>query len=149
MPKRKLESLPSQEGKASAVANHYTYRVSWSEEDGEFVAICAEFPSLSNLASHPVQALVGIQELVSGVLLDMGENGEEIPIPFGAKEYSGHFMTRIPGELHRRLVIEAAEEGVSLNRLVSNKLAMSNTVTVKPAAPVAVARTKRRQMADA
>lgn len=25
----------------------YTYRVSWSEEDAEFVATCAEFPGLS------------------------------------------------------------------------------------------------------
>ncbi len=24
----------------------FTYRVTWSEEDGEFVGICAEFPSL-------------------------------------------------------------------------------------------------------
>ncbi len=28
-------------------ATHYTYRVSWSAEDGEHVATVAEFPSLS------------------------------------------------------------------------------------------------------
>ncbi|MGV7292077.1 antitoxin HicB, partial [Mycobacterium kansasii] len=26
---------------------HYTYRVEWSPEDGEWVGLCAEFPSLS------------------------------------------------------------------------------------------------------
>ncbi|PJA42533.1 MAG: toxin-antitoxin system HicB family antitoxin, partial [Lysobacterales bacterium CG_4_9_14_3_um_filter_62_6] len=26
---------------------HYTYRVIWSDEDVEFVGLCAEFPSLS------------------------------------------------------------------------------------------------------
>lgn len=26
---------------------HYTYRVTWSQEDGEHVGLCAEFPSLS------------------------------------------------------------------------------------------------------
>ena len=31
--------------------SHYTYRVAWSAEDGEFVATVAEFPSLSWLAS--------------------------------------------------------------------------------------------------
>lgn len=30
-------------------ARHYTYRVIWSEEDQEFIGLCAEFPSLSHL----------------------------------------------------------------------------------------------------
>jgi len=29
----------------------YTYRITWSEEDGEYVALCAEFPSVSWLAA--------------------------------------------------------------------------------------------------
>lgn len=29
---------------------HYTYRVTWSEVDGEHLALCAEFPGLSYLA---------------------------------------------------------------------------------------------------
>ena len=32
-------------------------------------------------------------------------------------------MVRVPPETHRKLVIKAAEEGVSLNRLVSARLA--------------------------
>ena len=36
---------------------HYTYRVTWSEEDNEHVALCAELPSLSFLADKPVNAL--------------------------------------------------------------------------------------------
>jgi predicted HicB family RNase H-like nuclease len=31
-------------------------------------------------------------------------------------------MVRVPPELHRRLALEAAESGVSLNRLASDKL---------------------------
>jgi predicted RNase H-like HicB family nuclease len=31
--------------------DRYTYRVTWSAEDGEYVGLCAEFPSLSWLAS--------------------------------------------------------------------------------------------------
>jgi len=37
-------------------ATHYTYRVTWSAEDGEHVATVAEFPSLSWLAPTPVEA---------------------------------------------------------------------------------------------
>lgn len=28
------------------MTDHYTYRLSWSPEDGGYVATCAEFPSL-------------------------------------------------------------------------------------------------------
>jgi predicted RNase H-like HicB family nuclease len=27
--------------------DHYTYRITWSEDDQEYVGLCAEFPSLS------------------------------------------------------------------------------------------------------
>ncbi len=100
----------------------YTYRVTWSEEDGEHVALCAEFPSLSYLADKPATALQGIVKLVGKVVKDMKANGEILPEPVAAKKYSGNFQVRIPPEQHRHLAIQAAEQGVSLNRLVSSKL---------------------------
>jgi predicted HicB family RNase H-like nuclease len=102
--------------------DHYTYRVTWSEEDGEYVALCAEFPSLSWLASEPEAALQGIREVVAEVVTDLQESGEGIPKPLAQKKYSGRFMLRIPPDLHRDLALEAAESGVSLNRLASDKL---------------------------
>ena len=62
--------------------HHYTYRITWSAEDGEHLGRCAEFPSLSWLAPTPGEALSGIRELVSGVLADMQANGESPPEPF-------------------------------------------------------------------
>jgi predicted HicB family RNase H-like nuclease len=105
------------------MADHFTYRVSWSEEDREYVATCAEFPSLSHLASSRFAALRGIEKLVGDVIADMKRQGEAIPAPLADQSFSGKFVTRIPSELHRQLAIEAAEAGVSLNRLVSFKLA--------------------------
>ena len=104
-------------------ADKYTYRVMWSEEDEEFVGLCAEFPSLSWLKPRPEAALKGIRVLVESVIKDMKENGEPIPEPISTKKYSGKFMVRVPPEVHRHLAIEAAESGVSLNRLASSKLA--------------------------
>lgn len=101
---------------------HYTYRITWSEEDGEYVALCAEFPSLSYLASDQAAALKGLTKLVKGVVEDMLANGEHVPTPLAEKEYSGKFQVRIPPEQHRSLAIQAAEQGVSINRLVSAKL---------------------------
>lgn len=101
---------------------HYTYRVAWSAEDGEHVATVAEFPSLSWLAPTPVEALTGISNVVRDVLADMSAAGEPIPDPLSERSYSGRFVVRVPATLHRRLAREAAEQNVSLNRLVSDRL---------------------------
>lgn len=101
---------------------HYTYRVTWSEEDGEYVALCAELPSLSFLAESHEKALRGLVKLVGEILLDLESNNEPIPSPISERNYSGKFQLRIPPELHRHLSIEAAEQGVSLNRFVSSRL---------------------------
>ena len=102
--------------------DRYTYRVTWSEEDEEYVGLCAEFPSLSWLATTPEATLQGIRQVVADVVTDLEANGEPIPEPIASKRYSGKFMVRIPPALHRRLVLEAAEAGISLNRLASAKL---------------------------
>jgi predicted HicB family RNase H-like nuclease len=100
----------------------YTYRVTWSEEDGEYLGLCIEFPSLSWLAATPEESLAGIRAVVADVVTDMQKNGESVPEPLATKEYSGRFMVRIPPILHRQLAIEAAEAGISLNRLASARL---------------------------
>ena len=147
------------------MTDHYTYRITWSPEDGEHVGLCVEFPSLrrlielrfptpsrvqftvpvtvelasmrrppspgnsifaallSWLASTQSEALSGITELVRSVLADMQANGEPPPEPLADRSYSGRFVVRVPPETHRDLVLKAAEEGVSLNRLVSARLA--------------------------
>ena len=102
--------------------DHFTYRVTWSAEDSEYVGICVEFPSLSWLAGTPEGALGGIRTLVRGVVRDMHAAGEPIPTPLAEKHYSGEFRVRIPPLVHRSLAMEAAEQGVSLNRLASAKL---------------------------
>jgi len=102
--------------------DHYTYRVTWSENDKEYVGLCAEFPSLSWLAKTPEAALKGIRKVVSEVVQDMKSNKEEVPEPIASRNYSGKFMVRVPPEVHRTLSIQAAEAGVSLNRLASTKL---------------------------
>ena len=104
------------------VVDRYTYRVTWSEEDQEYVGLCAELPSLSWLEKTPEKALVGIRKLVKECLNDMEANGEAVPAPIATKNYSGKFMVRLPPEIHRSLAIQAAEAGVSLNRLIASRL---------------------------
>ena len=102
--------------------DRYTYRVTWSEEDEEYVGLCIEYPSLSWLAPTPQEALEGIRQVVAEVVADMEANEERVPEPIALRHYSGKFTVRIPPDLHRRLALEAAESGISLNRLASTKL---------------------------
>ena len=102
---------------------HYAYRVVWSVEDEEFVGLCAEFPSLSYLDADHLNALEGIVNLVKDIISDMEAEGEKLPTPISDKSYSGKFQVRITPERHRMLAIEAAEQNVSLNRLINDKLA--------------------------
>ncbi|OGT70011.1 MAG: hypothetical protein A3H44_14705 [Gammaproteobacteria bacterium RIFCSPLOWO2_02_FULL_57_10] len=102
--------------------DRYTYRLTWSEDDQEHVGLCVEFPSLSWLANDPEHALRGIRQLVRDCVADLRASNELVPEPLSAKKYSGKFMVRVTPETHRMLAIEAAESGVSLNRLISSKL---------------------------
>jgi predicted HicB family RNase H-like nuclease len=52
----------------------------------------------------------------------MIQNKEPIPEAITTKQFSGKFMIRVPPDVHRQLALEAAEAGVSLNRLASAKL---------------------------
>lgn len=122
--------LPGQAGAGSdrttrggTATGHYGFRVHWSTEDEEFIGTVAEFPSLSWPAADPVEAFDGIRTLVADVVREMREAGEQPPTYFGERSFSGKFMVRIPASLHRELALEAAERGISLNRVVSHRLA--------------------------
>ncbi len=104
----------------SILVDRYSYRVCWSDEDDEFVGLCAEFPSLSWLAKSREGALKGIVAVVRQCIEDL--QCEDQPRPLSSRAYSGIFKIRIPSLVHRNLAVEAAEAGISLNRLVSAKL---------------------------
>ena len=57
------------------MGDHYTYRVSWSEEDQEYVGTCAEFPGLSHLDASRGAALQGIEALVRDIVAEMEAAG--------------------------------------------------------------------------
>ena len=102
--------------------DRYSYRVTWSEADQEYVGSCVEFPGTSWLAATHEAALKGIRKLVSSIVADMKKSGEVIPEPIATRSFSGKFMIRVPPEVHRKLALKAAENGISLNRLASAKL---------------------------
>ena len=73
---------------ADEVADHYTYCVTWSANDDEYVGLCAEFPSLSWLGPTPDEAFSGIQRVVSDCVADMQAANETPPEPVADRTYS-------------------------------------------------------------
>lgn len=104
------------------ISDRYSYRVFWSEEDGEHVAVCAELPGLSWLDKRAERALSGVIRAAREAVELLRQDGESVPEPLIDRRYSGTFKVRIPPEVHRQLVLEAEEQHISLNRLVSTKL---------------------------
>ena len=100
--------------------DQYTYRVTWSEDDNEYIGLCTEFPSLNWLSSTPEAALKGIRKLVADIEKDIESNDESVPEPIACRRYSGKFMVRVPPDVHRNLSIRAAKSGISLNQIVSS-----------------------------
>ena len=100
----------------------YTYRVTWSVEDGEYVATCPEFGSLSWLAVTQEDALRGLRDLITEVVEDLQDSGETVPEQLSSRSYSGKFNLRVGEQLHRQLAIQAAEEHLSLNQYLVRRL---------------------------
>lgn len=109
---------------SDVVSARYTYRAEWSPEDGRYVGLVAEFPSLSWLAYTAAGAVTGACDLVDHLLADMAETGETPPVPFAERRYSGKLSFRTSPAQHRALAIEAAEQNVSINQLLVYKTAL-------------------------
>jgi predicted HicB family RNase H-like nuclease len=122
----------------------YLYSVVWSEEDKAFIGRVLEFPSLAAHGSTQAKALSEIRSVVQNVFDDLVESGEEVPEPLNRWSYSGKLNVRLPKYLHRQLAIEAAEEGVSLNQLITTKLAATGWLNNKPSRSKIRGLTKRQ-----
>lgn len=105
-------------------AIRYTYRVEWQSRSAQYVARCLELVRVFDSAPTAPEALARAENAVTQHLAYMDETfGGEPPIPLTEHDFSGTFLIRTSPELHARLSIEAAEQHVSLNQWVVQKLA--------------------------
>lgn len=70
------------------------------------------------------EAYANIQEAMEGWIETKLEGGFPVPKPVSDEQYSGKFVVRLPKTLHRRLVLEAEKEGISLNQYTLYKLSV-------------------------
>lgn len=101
---------------------NYTYRAEWSVADQEYVGRCTEFPTEFARAATPHAAIVAIEQIVAEAVAECIEQDIPPPRSLADRHYSGKFMVRTSPELHARLMREAAEEGVSFNHWVAQRL---------------------------
>ncbi|HEY5150796.1 MAG TPA: type II toxin-antitoxin system HicB family antitoxin [Mycobacterium sp.] len=85
--------------------------------------MCLEFPGLHAIALTPHEAIEHVQELVGEILAEYTDGNMDPPKSLTDHTYSGQFTVRTSPELHERLTVEAAEQGVSMNQWVAYKLA--------------------------
>lgn len=101
--------------------NHYTYRAEWSREYDRYVALCLELPWLTHWAPTMREAIAGVEQTVDEYLAE--REGEDVPPPITDRKFSGNFLARTSPTLHARLAVEAADQNVSMNHWVVQKLA--------------------------
>jgi predicted HicB family RNase H-like nuclease len=103
-----------------ASVNRYTYRAEWSTEHGEYIGRCLEMSWLSRWAPTMQQAIASVEQAVDEYLAECDGSA---PRPLTEGKFSGKFLVRTSPALHARLTVEAAEQNVSLNQWVVQKLA--------------------------
>ena len=104
------------------VVNKYTYRIEWSEEDQVYIGRCLEFPGLSAHGTTNEKALKEIKFVIAEAINWLREDKKDVPEPLGLKKYNGKLTLRVPPEVHRKLAVKSAEEGVSINQYIISRL---------------------------
>ena len=95
------------------------------DESGDyFYARVLELDGCQSHGATVDEAYSNIREAMEGWLEVKLEFGDPIPEPLSDNDYSGKFNIRIPKSLHRRLAMEAENEGVSMNQYALYKLAL-------------------------
>ena len=102
----------------------YTVNV-YLDADSEYLAHFVEMPNVSAFGDTAEEAIHELASAWAGVKESYRKHGEPIPVAPARKKYSGQFNVRIDRRLHRALAIEAAQAGISLNAIVSQKLLKS------------------------
>jgi predicted HicB family RNase H-like nuclease len=103
--------------------NWYTYRAEWSPERRAYVGGCLEFPQLSSVGLSAAEAVAKMEQTVADEVRDRLACDMPLPESLTDRPYRGKFVLRTSEAMHAKLRVEAAEQGVSLNQWVVQKLA--------------------------
>lgn len=101
----------------------YTYRAEWSPERRSYIGSCLEFPQLFAVGLTAAEAVATMEQKVADEVRERLACEMSLPESLTDRRYSGKFVLRTSQTMHAKLSVEAAEQGVSLNQWVVQKLA--------------------------
>jgi predicted RNase H-like HicB family nuclease len=93
------------------------------DEDGSYFAEILEFPGCFATGETAPEALENLESVAIDWINTALEQGQNIPDPMDANEYSGKLVLRMTKGLHKRAALWADREGVSLNQFITTCLA--------------------------
>lgn len=93
------------------------------DESGSYTAEIFEFPGCMAVGATAAEALENLEEVAIDWVAAALEQGQDIPEPMEATDYSGKLVLRMPSGLHKRAAMCAEREGASLNQFIVTCLA--------------------------
>jgi antitoxin HicB len=98
-------------------------RVLTPEPDGQVTAEIMEFPGCVAYGRDSADALSNLEKVAVDWIAAALEQGQNIPEPMAANDFSGKTVLRMTKGLHQRATLYADREGVSLNQFIVTCLA--------------------------
>jgi predicted RNase H-like HicB family nuclease len=98
-------------------------RVVVPDENGTFTAEIFEFPGCIAIGDTAGDALANLDDVAADWISTTLEQGQDIPEPIEASDFSGKLVLRMTSGLHKRATMCAERERVSLNQFIVTCLA--------------------------
>lgn len=96
-----------------------------AEDGGGYLISFPDFSECISDGETPAEAIHNGLDALAETVAALEEMGLPVPEPDSGGVYSGRFVQRVPKSLHARLSARAAQEGVSMNTLITSYLAES------------------------
>ncbi len=103
----------------------YLINIFWSEEDQIYMAEAPELEGCITHGNSPEEAVRKAGEAIKSWIQAAKKLKHPLPQPVTKRRVSGKFNVRIPKTLHKSLIVKSAQEGVSLNHLVTTLLSQN------------------------
>lgn len=94
----------------------------YRDDEGDWIVEIDDLPGCMADGKTPDEAIANSREAMKSWMESRISSGLEIPEPSVAEEYSGRILLRMPKYIHRRLAIQAQQEGSSLNQFILSLL---------------------------
>jgi antitoxin HicB len=94
----------------------------YQDDEGDWIVEIDDLPGCMADGETPDEAIANCRDAMRSWMESRISSGLDIPEPSIAEDYSGRILLRMPKYIHRRLSIQARQEGSSLNQYILSLL---------------------------